>query len=215
MSVFNTRIKAQFELDGKLRSIASILEEGFVCLDDLILRLSKTETDFNLVCSISLLKAKKFLLSIYSLSLDGLSQEAGAILRPLLGTIEKLAYFRTDDLHVQQALQNKLPSEGKIAKKIGGSFQDLRDYLSEYSSHSNFDPESLKHLINLGTSKLILNQPYIESVFRKNIEMVFSFLIYTLQEGYKCFLHTGQTDEAFLKYVHDIRNRGFNVISID
>jgi hypothetical protein len=215
MALFDARDQAEQALSSGLRAAAGIIEEGFACLDDEIRRHHEIDSEFTRVCAVTLLKARNLLVAIYSLAMDGLAQEAGAILRPLIGTIEKLPYYRMDPTHVEQAIADRLPSEGKIAQKIDGQFQELRDYLSRYSSHSNFSYESLKHLINLREGKLVVQQPFIEGVFKKNLEMVFSFLIISVFEGYKSLQHAGHTDDAFQSYLEDIRGRGYSIIPPD
>jgi hypothetical protein len=61
-------------------------------------------------------------LGVYSLMLDGLGQEAGALLRPLIETLELLVYLRLEPARIDQAIEEKLPSAGQIAKKIEGEF---------------------------------------------------------------------------------------------
>jgi hypothetical protein len=43
---------------------------------------------------VTLVKAKNLALGSYSLVLDGLGQEAGALMRPMIEYAELLAYFR-------------------------------------------------------------------------------------------------------------------------
>ena len=45
--------------------------------------------------------------------------------------------------------------------------------------------------------------------------MVFSFLIFSVFEGYMCLEHAGHSDEAFLSHIEDIRNRGSSIIPPD
>lgn len=215
MDLWNTRKQATTALDSNLRSQAAIIEEAFVCLDECIALLQSIDTSFARVSTLTLIKARNLILSIYSLALDGLAQEAGAILRPLVGTIEKLDYFRQNPIHVEQAINGRLPREGKIAQIIGGQFKFLRDYLSEHASHSNFNVESLKHLINFQDSSLKIVQPYNQIVLRKNLEMVFIFLIITVFEGQKCLASVNKLDDGFAGYANELHKRGLNIIVVD
>ncbi|MCB8977950.1 MAG: hypothetical protein H6657_11045 [Ardenticatenaceae bacterium] len=199
-------------LGNELRQEAAVIEEAFVCLDECINQLQAVDSSFSRVCILTLIKARNLILGMYSLALDGLAQEAGAILRPLIGTIEKLSYFRKDPQHVEQALDDNLPTEGKIAKVIDGEFKFLRDYLSKFASHSNFSFESLKHLINLRDFSLRIVQTYDEKVFRGNLEMVFAFLIISVMEGQKCLASINRLDQGFASYVSELRFRGFSVL---
>lgn len=64
------------------------------------------------VCGLTLLKAKHLALGAYSLILDGLGQEAGALLRPFIEYTELLTYFRKFPSKVDAAIKGKLPSAG-------------------------------------------------------------------------------------------------------
>jgi len=214
-NLWKTRDQALVALNGKLRPVADIIEEAFVCLDECIDRIAALDNQFGRVCGLTLVKARNLTLAMYSLTLEGLAQEGGAILRPLLGAIEKLAYFRQDLSHVEDAINGNLPSEGKIAQIINGEFQDLRDYLSKYAAHSSFSYESLKHLVDYHTFRLKKAQPFNEAVLRKNLEMVFSFLVFTIFEGQKCLAAAGSIDDDFATYIEKLRDKGLAIITID
>ncbi len=215
MGLWDTRSRAIAALDSNLRNEAAVIEEAFVCLDECINRLQIVDSSFARVCTLTLIKARNFILGMYSLALDGLAQEAGAILRPLIGTIEKLGYFRRDPQHVEQAINDDLPPEGKIAQIIDGEFKFLRDYLNQFASHSNFSFESLKHLIEFRGFSLKIVQPYNEVVLRKNLEMVFAFLIITVFEGQKCLAAINQLDDGFASYAKELHIRGLNVVAVN
>lgn len=215
MGLWDTRNQAMLALENNLRQQAAVIEEGFVCLDECISQLQAVNSSFSRICTLTLIKARNLTLGMYSLALDGLAQEAGAILRPLIGTIEKLGYFRSDPKHVEQAINDKLPTEGKIAKNIDGEFKFLRDYLSQFASHSNFSFESLKHLIDFRDFSLRIAQPYNEKTLRKNLEMVFVFLIITVFEGQKCLAFVNQLDEGFASYVSELHLRGLDILAVD
>jgi hypothetical protein len=82
------------------------------------------------VCAVTAIKGRNLALGCYSLALDGLAQESGALLRPLLEAIELLGYLRAVPGAVDRALDGKLPKAGKRAKDIGSPFQDLREHLN-------------------------------------------------------------------------------------
>jgi hypothetical protein len=107
----------------------------------------------------TLVKARNYALGLYSLSLDGLGQEAGALLRPLVEAYEVLVYFRLDPSRASKATDDKLPSAGEIAKAISGRFKDLREYLNENASHFAFSPQSMTHLIDFRTLNWNVQQP--------------------------------------------------------
>jgi hypothetical protein len=209
MVLFDTRRDAENALAHQFSAASEYIEEGFGCLDEAITKLHSIDSPFARVCSLTLVKVRNLSLAVLSLTMDGLAQEAGAIFRPLIGIIEKLAYFRLDPNHIEQAITDQLPPEGQIAKKINGSFQELRDYLSQYSSHSSFDYESMKHLLNVRKGQLIIRQPFIETAFKKNLEMVFSFLIIEAFEAYRCLEHAGHPDPKFLGRIQVLNKEGY------
>lgn len=104
------------------------------------------------ICGLTLLKAKNLALGSYSLILDGLGQEAGALLRPMIEYMELLGYLHKFPLQAERAAENALPSAGLRAKAIGGDFRELRVYLNQHASHSSYSSFSLSHLLAAGLS---------------------------------------------------------------
>lgn len=98
MSLWNTRNQAIAECDGPLKVEAEVLSEAFDILDECIVRLETEHGSepYSKVCAVTLIKGRNLLLGSYSLSLDGLAQEAGALLRPLIEVFEQMVYFNED-----------------------------------------------------------------------------------------------------------------------
>ena len=118
MNLWITREGSLNALKSKLSIEARYIKKGFTIIDTLLHIFEDNKSDnFCMVCNFVLLKGKNFSFSIYSLSLDGLAQEAGALLRPAIECTELLDYFCTDPKRIKEALENKLPSAGDIAKK--------------------------------------------------------------------------------------------------
>jgi hypothetical protein len=120
---------------------------------------------------------------------DGLGQEAGALFRPLLEAIELLRYMRVRPGAVEEAIEDRLPQAGNIAKTISGNFKDLRDYLNAYAAHTVISYPATRHLIDLSTGKLQKVQPHKTDVLRTNFATLFAFIsmlaiesVATLQE---------------------------------
>lgn len=157
MNLWITREESLNALKSKLSIEARYIEKGFTIIDALLYIFEDNKNDiFCTVCSFALPKGKNYCLSIYSLSLDGLSQESGALLRPTIECFELLDYFYDDPKRIKEALENKLPSPGNIAKKIKGKFESLRKHLNSAASHFSFDPIACKHLINWKNGSLQL-----------------------------------------------------------
>lgn len=180
MSLWNTRSKAIAELDGVLKNEAEVLREAFALLDECIARLETEHgsVPFARVRALTLIKGRNLLLGTYSLAIDGLAQEAGALLRPFIEAFEKLVYFNEDPSRIEKAINGLLPSAGEIAKRIQGKFKALRVHLNQHSSHFGLTYDSAKHLIDWNTSKLKLVQSFSRKVLRTNLKSIFTFLVF-------------------------------------
>lgn len=90
MNPWNTRTVSQTWLDSELQVESEFLDQGFNHLQEFIYnynvlyKTSSSSEPFFEVSAYTTLKAHHLLLVIYSLSFDGLSQESGALLRPLV-----------------------------------------------------------------------------------------------------------------------------------
>ena len=140
-------------------------------------------------------KSFNLALGAYGLILDGLGQEAGALIRPFIEYHELLAYFRLDPSRVQQAINNKLPSAGKRAQLIAGSFQEFREHLTGHASHSSFSEHSLSHLLDMKEMKIRKEQPMLPVVLFRNMGDFFVQLILLAYEAVNC-LQTHQLGYA-------------------
>ena len=180
MTLWNTRDKAIQELGGLLKDEAEVLCQAFSLLDDCIARLESEHSSeaFSRVCALTLIKARNLLLGSYSLSIDGLAQEAGALLRPFIEAFEQMVYFNEDPKRIEEALHGCLPKAGEIAKRIQGQFKGLREHLNQNASHFGLTYESTKHLIDWNTLKFKPVQPYSRTVLRTNLKSIFTFLVF-------------------------------------
>jgi hypothetical protein len=120
------------------------------------------------ICGLTTLKAKNLALGSYSLILDGLGQEAGALLRPLIEYIELLTYFRKFPEKTTLAPGGDLPRAGERAKAIGGMFKGLREHLNEHASHSSYSHHSLAHLVEPNLKRFRRLQRMHPKVLDKN-----------------------------------------------
>jgi hypothetical protein len=193
MSLWNIRDKALKELDKVLKNEAEMLREGFSLLDECIARLETEHASepYARVCALSLIKARNLLLGSYSLSIDGLAQEAGALLRPFIEAFEKMVYFNEDRSRIEEAIEDRLPSAGEIAKRIQGQFKTLREHLNQHSSHFGLTYESARHLIDWNTLKFMTVQPYSRKVLRANLKTIFTFLVFLNVQAIECLYNLG------------------------
>ncbi|MBD8533404.1 MULTISPECIES: hypothetical protein [unclassified Massilia] len=119
------------------------------------------------VDGLTLLKAKNLALGSFSLLLDGLGQEAGALLRPMIEYAELLTYFRHFPEKTEQATENDLPKAGERAKAIEGIYHGLRRHLNEHASHSSYSQYSLSHLLTRELSFRKMQQ-FVPEVLDRN-----------------------------------------------
>lgn len=174
-------------LDSDFSERAEVLEKTFSLIDECIdLYQLKAETDdFHKMCGLALVKAKHLALGAYSLILDGLGQEAGALLRPFIEYFELLVYFRMDPSRVQQAIDDRLPSAGKRAELIEGSFKKFRAHLNQHASHSAYSHYALNHLLDKPSMKFRKTQPMLPIVLDRNMGDLFVQLALLLIEAGK------------------------------
>ena len=173
-------------------------------------RLEAVDNPFGRIAGVVLVKARNLALGCYSLSLDGLAQEGGALLRPLVECLELLAYFRIIPTGIEKALKGRLPKAGVIAKEIDGKLQGLRKHLNTHASHLSLGPEAIGHLVDLSAMRLRPVQEYNGAVLRTNLLMVLLYMIWLAIEGANCVSAGSDTvDDALGNTVMDIKKRSF------
>ena len=135
MNLWETREQALFAISTVLQQQAEVIQDAFTILDLCIECLSTLSgtNQFAEVCGLTLIKVRNLALACYSLALDGLAQEAGAMFRVLVEVIELLIYFEQKPARIDEAIKEKLPVAGEIGKKIQGNFQPLRGSLIKFS----------------------------------------------------------------------------------
>lgn len=193
MNIWSTREKSLNWLNNELKPESEILLEGFNYLRIFVNIFeerghSEGEGEIGQFCRISCVTLAKFshlLIGCYSLMLDGLAQESGALLRPLIETYELLIYFRQDIKRINQIFEDKLPSAGNIGKCISGDFHDLRTYLNDNASHFSYKIDSVRHLFN-GNVEIQPVPIHSLSVLRTNLQLLNAFQIFILIEAVNC-----------------------------
>jgi len=211
--MWSTRQRAMRALDTELRVEAGIIYQAFELIDEMIkmFRASPQSPLFSTTCGLVLLKGRYLAQGMFSLALDGLAQEAGALLRPMIECFELLTYFHEDPQRIEEAMKDKLPKAGEIAKRIEGGFKDLRGYLSTYASHFSLTPVSMQHLVDLGGGDWRLVQPYAEDVLRVNMSYLFLALVFLSFEAASCLGVCGCLPDLMVDRLTGWRNKGLQV----
>ncbi len=210
--LWGTRDAALATLASELRDEAMVIEETFQHLDESILNLEKLDTTFSRICGLTLVKARNLALGSYSLCLDGLGQEAGALMRPLIEAFELLVYFRLEPTRVEEAIEGKLPPAGKRAKAIDGHFKKARDYWNANASHLSFTPDSIRHLLDFGEWQWRVAQPHNAEVLRRNLLFFFAVLMFVAIEAVNCIgTAEGRIQHDLCDRVEELKTRGLAV----
>ena len=174
MTLWKTREQALAALRIELKSEGDTLQELFDIVDECVRELQQIDSASVRVTALAVIKARNLALSCYSLSLDGLAQEAGALFRVLIEASEILTYFRLDPQRIEEAIEGRLPSAGIIAKRTDGKLQALREHLNKNASHFSFSPVAIQHLVNWDNGTFKAAQPFSLNVLRNNLHVCLS-----------------------------------------
>lgn len=184
MGLWRTRHHSEEMLEKDFKAQARVIEKAFDIVDECIDLFDQraADDDYHRVCGLVLAKARNYALGVYSLILDGLGQEAGALLRLLIECHELLTYFRLDPNRISKAINNNLPKAGKRAQSINGHFKELRDHLNENASHSSFSYHALNHLLDKPEMRIRKEQPMLPVVLFRNTRNFFlQFLLMSIE----------------------------------
>ena len=215
MGLWRTRHHSMEMLAKDYKEQAKAIEEAFEAIDECISLFDKQahEDNYYLICGLVLAKARNLGLGMYGLMLDGLGQEAGALMRPFIEYHELLKYFRLDPSRIEEAMNEKLPSAGKRAQLIEGYFKEFRDHLNQHASHSSFSDFSLNHLIDKSDMVIRKEQPMLPKVLFKNIGDFFVQMILLAIEAIQCLDQHKHIELA--KKIEKLRTDGFMLFKLD
>lgn len=185
MELWKTRTDALSYLETHCPLRLAVLREVFEIIDRSIdtYESMSDSNSYARICGLTLLKGKHLAVGAYSLILDGLAQEAGALLRPFIEYTELLTYFRKFPEMVDRAVDNDLPKSGERAKAINGIYRDFRKHLNAHASHSSYSHYSLSHLLEPGTLRFKKQQCAVPNVLDRNLRDFVIQLYLLLHEG--------------------------------
>lgn len=172
MDLWSTRTEAVDYLEASHGDRLEVLSRTFELIDlsvDAYESLAGGDV-YARICGLTLLKAKHLAVGAYSLILDGLGQEAGALIRPFIEYSELLTYFRKFPEMAERAAENDLPKAGERARAIGGIFKEFRNHLNSHASHSSYSHYSLSHLLEPKTLRFKKLQRAVPKVLDKNVK---------------------------------------------
>jgi hypothetical protein len=214
-SLWEVRQQAALAVSGELKPFESMIAEALDLIDYCALRLHGLEGPSGIVCALVLAKARNLAVGCYSLSLDALGQEGGALFRPLVECLEALTYFKLDPQRIAEALEGRLPTAGVIAQSIEGNFKSLREYLNSHASHLSVTPEAMQHLIDVKGGRLRLVQAHSTPVLRQNLGTLLVALTWLAIEALNCVSVLGGTvDDAVAIRAEDIKARALQLLEM-
>jgi hypothetical protein len=185
VDLWATRTQALAYLQLTHPSRLAVVNQTFELIDQCVdaFEVASNESTYARVCGLTLLKAKHLAVGSYSLILDGLGQETGALMRPMIEYAELLTYFRMFPESVEKAAENDLPKAGERAKAIGGIYKKFREHLNIHASHSSFSHYSLLHLLEPSTYKFKKLQKMVPHVLDQNVRDLTVQLLLMLHEA--------------------------------
>lgn len=183
VNLWDSRERALTNLSEEYSEVVDVIQSLFVYVDDCGNSLFDVDSAFGRVTAITLAKSRNLALACYSLALDSLAQESGALVRPLVETLELLKYFRLDPKRAMEATERELPKAGEIARLIGSEHKSLREYLNVHSSHFSLSQHATRHILEFRSSDstiaLRMQQSFLLPVVMKNLHVLYSIFALT------------------------------------
>lgn len=190
VNLWNSRERALTNLQEEYPEVLNVVNGLFVLVDDCGNSLFKVDSAFGRVTALTVAKSRNLAHGCYSLALDSLAQESGALVRPLIETIELLKYFRLNPSRAVGAIESGLPKAGKIAQLIASEHKGLREYLNEHSSHFSLSPQATRHLLDFtsleNSLQLRMQQAFCLQVVVTNLHTLYSVLSLIGIEAVRC-----------------------------
>jgi len=216
IDIWNVRNQASAALDSDLKQEKELLNEGFALLDQCVkcFRAYSDDNDqdkatFTIYCCATLVKARRLALSSYSLCLDGLALEAGALMRTLIEGWQILIFFRLDPQRVKLAVDDNMPSAGDIAKAIDDknhneikeALWELRKHYNQFSSHFSLQQKALAPISIFFDGESL----------RTNMRSLFTVIGQILYETAFCISVIHQIDSSLAERIDAFRENGFSI----
>ena len=213
MNLWATREKSLRLLETELAVERQLMDQAFQQLEYLAQRLDALEpaTAFSRCSALIAAKARCLAQACYSLALDALGQESGAIARVWMEATQLLTYIRLDPTRAEAVMAGKVPNAGAIAKQIDSPFMNLRRLWNVTASHIGFEPDAWLHLVDWRTEQ-IRTRPVLKArTLRTNIGDIFALLTQTIREAGLCLDDAEGLEEGIARQIDNLKKDGFNV----
>lgn len=194
------------ELNSTFKKEKYLLDSGFALLNNVV-AIFPLRTPILKTAGVLVIKARALIQSIYSLSLDGHGQEAGALLRVLVESYETLRLLETKPDQLKRISEGKLTG-GNISKLVSVSPVGMRKFLSDTSSHLSLGTISIQHLLEVDPSmeeiRLRKEMKFSPKSFASNMLLVISYLKLISHVSLELLYLEGETPDKlgdqYLKY---------------
>jgi hypothetical protein len=159
----------------------------------------KNRSELTFAAAVIMAKGRRLLTGTLRMILNGLDQDAGALLRPAIEAYELIEYLREVPKGMPQLLKNKLPPPGKIAAAIGSGMQPLREYLNTFASHVSVSTiAGMTHSDRMGR-ELYVDVGFDPNVLERSLRSLLVIMTKTNHEGVKVLEKEGILDQGILK----------------
>lgn len=206
MNIWYPREASQALLDGPLAKERDLLAALLAMIRDQVGALERVESSLPRAAAAILGKAHRLSIGLYSLQLDALGQEAGALLRPLQEVSEVLAYLSDEPSRVVEVEEDRLPKAGIIAKRNASNLKPLRDHLSTHASHFAITSDAMGHYLDHELGRIQLDRSPSEDVLRRNLRSLAAFMVMCAVDGAVLMAHCGLDGEEHLRRLEPIRS---------
>ncbi|WP_143084362.1 hypothetical protein [Nitrosospira briensis] len=213
VNLWNSRERALTTLQEEYPEVLDVMNDLFLFVGECGNSLFKVDSAFGRVTAITVAKSRNLALGCYSLTLDSLAQESGALVRLLIETLEILKYFRLDPKRAMEATERELPKAGEIARLIGSEHKSLRGYLNDHASHFSLKQQAIRHLLDFRSSEttvvLRMQQSFLLPVVMENLYVLYSIVALIGIEATGCVLAAECEEKVeFATRMEYLRNHG-------
>jgi hypothetical protein len=157
---------------------------------------------FAITCAHTLIKLRHLALGSYSLLLDGLVLEPGALMRSFIEGWQILIYFRLKPERIEAFFAEDMPQAGDIARDIDDELHneikdtlwELRRHYNQYSSHFSLKEQALM------PAQIVFDKEN----FKTNMRSLFGVIGQVLFEAARCLTLIGLAERALFNDIKSL-----------
>lgn len=206
MTIWQAREAAAELLAGPLTTESDLLASLFQMIEHQVASFERVDSPLARASAAILGKAHRLSVGLYSLQLDALGQESGALLRPLQEVSELLSYLAYEPTRVDEVIEGRLPKPGVIAQRIDGRLKALRDHLSAHASHFAVTPEAVAHYVDFERGVVHLDRRPSAKLLRRNVRGLAAFMVMCAADGATLLAHAGLDSAEQMDRLSSVRD---------